>query len=63
MATQNGAGLDFCAFDTEFTKEGQMKHMEWLLGKKEEYSRLKGRLKKIREKYKDDDWGTPDASV
>ncbi|MDY6906080.1 MAG: flavodoxin family protein [Thermodesulfobacteriota bacterium] len=63
LATQNGTDLEFYAFDPEFTKEGQMKHMEWLLGKKEEYNRLKDRLREIREKYKDGEWERPDAPV
>ncbi|ABW67327.1 NADPH-dependent FMN reductase [Desulfosudis oleivorans Hxd3] len=58
-ARQNGPDLDFHYFDPEFTKEGQMKHMAWLLGKKEEYETIKDELKAIREKYRDGEWEKP----
>ncbi|MFZ5563427.1 MAG: flavodoxin family protein [Thermodesulfobacteriota bacterium] len=58
-ARQNGRELDFYYFDPEFTEEGQMKHMAWLLGKKEEYETIKDRLKTIRESYRDGEWEKP----
>jgi multimeric flavodoxin WrbA len=59
-ARQNGRVLDFHFFDPEFTEEGQMKHMEWLLGKKLEYEALKDRLKTVRDTYREGDWKKPD---
>lgn len=58
-ARQNGQLLDFHYFDPEFTEEGQMKHMAWLLGKKMEYETLKDRLKTVRDTYREGDWVTP----
>ena len=58
-ARQNGRSLDFHFFDPEFTKEGQMKHMAWLLGKKEEYDIIKDKLKAIRDAYRDGEWEKP----
>ncbi len=55
-AKQKDGGLEFYYFDPEFTKEGQTRHLEWLLGKKHEYETLKDRLKAIRDDYKDGDW-------
>jgi len=62
QARQNGQKLDFYYFDPEFTKEGQMKHMAWLLGKKKEYETIKDKLKEIRENYRDGEWMTPDPT-
>jgi len=58
-ARQKGRDLDFCYFDPEFTKEGQMKHMAWLLGKKEEYEIIKDKLKAIKDAYRDGEWEKP----
>ena len=58
-ARQNGGSLDFYYFDPEFTEEGQMKHMEWLLGKKMEYETLKDRLKAVKADYREGEWLTP----
>ena len=58
-ARQNGRVLDFYFFDPEFTEEGQMKHMEWLLGKKMEYETLKERLKAVKDDYREGAWLTP----
>lgn len=58
-ARQNGEALNFYYFDPEFTEEGQMKHMEWLLGKKLEYETLKDRLKTVRDDYRDGEWTAP----
>lgn len=59
LARQNGRELDFYYFDPEFTKEGQMRHMAWLLGKKEEYETLKDRLKAVKDAYRGGDWQQP----
>ncbi|MEW6076613.1 MAG: flavodoxin family protein [Thermodesulfobacteriota bacterium] len=59
VARQNGGRLDFYYFDPEFTKEGQMKHMEWLFGKKQEYETIKDRLKAVRETFRDGEWKKP----
>lgn len=58
-ARQDGQSLDFYYFDPEFTEEGQMKHMEWLLGKKMEYESLKDRLKKVKDDYREGAWLAP----
>ncbi len=58
-ARQNGPSLDFYYFDPEFTEEGQMKHMEWLLGKKMEYETLKDRLKAVKDDYRPGEWLAP----
>jgi len=58
-ARQNGRDLEFYYFDPEFTEEGRMKHMEWLLGKKLEYESLKERLKAIRDAYREGEWKKP----
>ena len=59
-ARQNGRDLDFFYFDPEFTEEGQMKHFEWLLAKKQEYETLQERLKTVREAYREGNWIKPD---
>ncbi len=60
LARQNGRELDFYYFDPEFTREGKMKHMAWLLGKKEEYETIKERLKTVRDTYRDrGEWEKP----
>ncbi|MFP4445894.1 MAG: flavodoxin family protein [Desulfosudaceae bacterium] len=59
---QENGGLDFYYFDPEFTAEGQMKHMEWLLGKKQEYETLKERLAAVRDAFAPGEWLRPDAN-
>ncbi len=59
LARQNGRALDFYYFDPEFTEEGQMKHMQWLLGKKMEYETLKEQLQGIRENFREGQWTSP----
>lgn len=59
LARQKGCELEFYYFDPEFTKEGQMKHMAWLLGKKEEYETIRERLKAVKDAYRDGEWEKP----
>ena len=59
LATQEGGNLNFFHFHHEFTEEGRIEHMQWLLMKKEEYPRLKDQLKKIQNNYKEGHWLKP----
>ncbi len=60
LFTQNGAAVHGYYHDPEFTKEGQMRHLDWLLGKKHEYmDEFNNRLKSVRESYREGDWLVP----
>jgi multimeric flavodoxin WrbA len=59
MAKLEDDRLKFFYFHPAFTKEGQMEHLEWILGKKEEYPRLKDRLKEIQDRYRGGQWVHP----
>ncbi len=59
LARQEGDTLNFFYFHPEFTEEGRMEHMKWLLMKKEEYPRLKDRLKEIQNRYTGGQWLSP----
>lgn len=60
MANYTDGSLDFFYFHPEFTEEGRMEHMKWLLRKKEEYPRLKDRLKEIQDNYREGEWLSPE---
>jgi multimeric flavodoxin WrbA len=63
LATQDGAAVNVYQHDPVFTKEGQMQHLDWLLGKKHEYmDEFKRRLKEIRGDFRDGNWLTPNIS-
>ncbi len=57
----DGERLDFYYFHPEFGEEGRKEHMKWLLGKKEEYGRIRERLSAVRERYAGGTWLTPDG--
>lgn len=57
----DGDHLDFYYFHPEFGEEGRKEHMKWLLGKKEEYGRIKDRLSAIRERYSGGQWRVPNG--
>ncbi len=61
-ARQKNGALEFYYFDPEFSAEGQMQHMEWLLGKKLEYENLKERLTAVRDSFREGDWLQPDTA-
>jgi len=59
MAKLEGDRLQFFSFHPAFTKEGQVEHLAWVLGKKEEYPLLKDRLKAIQDRYRGGRWLHP----
>jgi len=61
LATQEGEKLNFFHFHHEFTDEGRIEHMRWLLMKKEEYPRIKRTLKEIQNRYKEGHWLKPSS--
>ncbi len=61
LAKQQGESLDFFFFHPEFTEEGRFEHMNWLLMKKEEYPRIKDRLKRIQDRYQQGNWLLPSS--
>jgi len=61
LAKQEGETLNFFHFHREFTDEGRIEHMQWLLMKKEEYPRLKNQLQEIQNRYKEGHWLKPSS--
>jgi len=59
MARQDGDRLAFHFFHPEFGDEGKKEHMKWLLGKKEEYVKIKEKLSAIQSRYRDGNWLSP----
>jgi multimeric flavodoxin WrbA len=58
-----GNGLDFYYFHPEFGDEGKKGHLKWLLGKKEEYGRIKEKLAAVRRAYDHGAWLSPPEKV
>lgn len=59
LARQEGERLDFYYFHPEFGEEGKKEHMQWLLGKKEEYLKIKEKLGAIQNRYREGNWLKP----
>ncbi len=59
LARAEGNKLSFYYFHPEFGEEGKKEHLKWLLGKKEEYTKLKEQLSAIQKIYRDGSWRTP----
>ncbi len=59
LAKREGDSLNFFYYHPEFSEEGRMEHMKWLLMKKEEYPSLKDRLKEIQNHYSEGSWLLP----
>jgi NAD(P)H-dependent FMN reductase len=59
LATLEEGTLRFFSFHSEFSEEGRREHMNWLLMKKEEYPRIRGRLKQVQDKYRQGKWISP----
>jgi multimeric flavodoxin WrbA len=58
-ARLEGRGLVFTSQHSEFTKEGNRRHMEKLLSEKEGFESIKGQLKEIRDRYRGGNWLRP----
>ncbi len=61
LAKKEGDALNFFYYHPEFTDEGRLEHMRWLMMKKEEYPSLKNRLKEIQARYKKGHWLSPSS--
>ncbi len=59
LARPEGDRLNFFYFHPEFGDKGKMEHMKWLLGKKEEYIKIKEKLSAIQNNYHDGKWLSP----
>ena len=59
LARREGDRLNFVFFHPEFTDEGRIEHMKWLLMKREEYPGLKDKLKEIQDRYTWGEWLAP----
>ncbi len=59
LAKKEGNQLNFFYFHPEFGDEGKKEHMKWLLGKKEEYVKIKEKLSAIQSRYRDGNWLSP----
>lgn len=59
LAKLENGGLSFFYFHPAFTLEGQLEHLKWLLGKKEEYPSIKAKLAQIQDQYREGRWLTP----
>jgi len=59
LARPEGNMLSFYYYHPEFGEEGKKEHLRWLLGKKEEYAKLKEQLSAIQKRYRDASWRIP----
>lgn len=59
LARREGDRLEFYYFHPEFGEEGKKEHMKWLLGKKEEYARIKEKLTAIQNRFREGNWLSP----
>ena len=55
-----GPGATHHYFHPEFSDEGRIEHIKWLLGKKAEYPHIKDKLKQIQKEYQDGAWLAPE---
>jgi multimeric flavodoxin WrbA len=59
---ENGR-LRITGFHPEFSDEGRSAHLEWLVGKKEQYARIRDDLKKVQDGYRGGNWVRPGATA